>query len=539
METLRSKVKANMTSLVRDLDVNKEFITMLAEQGVMDISEGVKFQLINQPADRNRSFLDAVMRGDDDTVYRKLITCLHRSGQMGAASQLMDVREEMLLLSDTQNGLDEQLKDIQDFLKTEERRAGIYLTEPELDDDETGPALTEPELWNKVQSALIKSKQQLSRCQTVIKKLHTDCETVAKQNYEIIEQTRECDAKIKEVLTVGRHSAKQTAVPRKTQDIFANLMDDIEKLVKTRRKVITMETEGRRHSTRIVRQCRDWIESRCLALKKLNSSHVGGLGLDANVDGPMESHREAPPMNDNAIMSILDSLQLMERELQEYVHEELTLSDKYRAELRRKQLQKKVYGFTVNGMADMERILRDMEKHPDTFKDNVMKLQSYVSTINKEYEDCLTYLDKVCPSIEEEECSSQPPTQREMRTTRRNSPTRVGKSVNNGMRQGKATNKFGIPVNENTEHNQMLKRIKVVVSKYDELKAEEQKMGAKYLIEVSKKKRELDLVIQRKEDQIITLQTKLKESEAEKEKFKKLYNDTKIGYQRNENASKQ
>ena len=49
----------------------------------------------------------------------------------------------------------------------------------------------------------------------------------------------------------------------------------------------------------------------------------------------------------------------------------------------------------------------------------------------------------------------------------------------------------------------------------------------------------MDLVIHRKDDQILKLQTDVKEIRAEKDKHKKLYNDTKIGYQRNhENSNK-
>lgn len=431
--------------------------------------------------------------------------------------------------------LDQEMKQMSDFLATEERRAGVYLTEPPEDGYDETPALTEKDVWSNIQDCLKRSKKQLDRCKGVIKKLHQDCEVVARQNADIVEHTKECDAKIKAVLSVGRHSAKQKTVPRKTQDIFNNLMDDIEKLVKTRKRVLDKETEGRRHSTRIIRQCRDWIESRTLALKKLNSGQAHGASKNSDQiseDGTIgNTHRDAPPVNDNAIMSILDSIQLMERELQEYVHQELTATDNLRTELRRKQLQKKLHGFSVHGMADIENALDNLEKHPESLKENVQVVKTCIREINKEYGDCVSYLDRVDPdSVNGVQNTSPSTTARDQRP--RNWPATFKKK----QYPGGSTNRHTENGPSKVEPNQLLDRLKALAVKHEELKNEEQNLSNKFRTELSKKKRDMDLILQKKEDHILRLQTDIKEITAEKEKYKKLYNDTKIGYQRNHDS---
>lgn len=429
------------------------------------------------------------------------------------------------------------------FLATEERRAGIYLTEPPPDDSDDKPAMSETEVWSKIQESLKRSQQQLTRCQVVIKKLHQDCETVAKQNADIVEHTKECDAKIKAVLSFGRQSAKEKAVPKKTQDIFANLMDDIEKLVKTRRKVLDKETEGRRHSTRIVRQCRDWIESRCLSLKKLNSPQGFGVqrdGENGDVEMTVNVQRAAPPTNDNAILSILESLQLLEKELQEYVHQEITLSDKFRTEMRRKHLQKKLHGFNIQGITEIENALNNLEKNPETFQENLAAIKTSIREINKEYGECVSYLNRVDPnsnSASSESQNSSPKTVRkDNKVTPRNWPGNFKRTANFGGNLTRSIDSnLHFASREKTEPNQLLNRIKSLAEKHEELKVEDQNLSSKYRAEISKKRREMDVILAKKDDQIIRLQTDIKEITAEKDKYKKLYNDTKIGYQKNNN----
>ena len=408
----------------------------------------------------------------------------------------------------------------------------------------------EQDVWTNVQESIQRSQAQLKRCQSIIQKLHNDCNIVAKQNAEIIEHTKQCDAKIKEVLTAGRRSAKQTTVPKRTQDIFSNLMDDIEKLVKTRRKVITMETEGRRHSTRIVRQCRDWVEDRCLALQKLHASP--GHGAFKSNDGPGDqevirvSHREVPPTNDNAIMSVLDSLQLLERELQEYMHYEIMMTDKYRSEIRRKHLAKKVHGFSSQGMSEAMEILKKLEKEPATVGKNIELLQSVIKETNREYGECVSYLSRVEPrqgaspdsqnSGAAASGSSSPQTGRKSYKQTRDWPKNFQAKGHIGDKRTRSIensiNTLGTS-SEKNEPNQLLNKLKSFVTLYDELKSEDQSLGQKYRAEISRKKRDMDITLQKKNDQILRLHTQLKEAEAEKEKYKKLYNDTKIGYQKN------
>lgn len=359
---------------------------------------------------------------------------------------------------------------------------------------------------------------------------------VAKQNADIVEHTKECDAKIKAVLTVGRHSAKQKSVPKKTQDLFANLMDDIEKLVKSRRKVLDKETEGRRHSTRIVRQCRDWVESRSVALQKLAGTPAPGAFRSFEAPGDSELivniRKAAPRANDNSILSVLDSLQLLEQELQEYIHREITVTDKYRSELRHKHLLKRVHGFSIHGISDVESALESLEKEPDNLKDNLVIVKTCVSEINREYGECVSFLSRVEPGGAADSDSNTSGGQ-----TSRRDPKQTRKTANLGGKFTRTLENSLNALNRGTERNQLLERIKAFVVRHEELKSEDQVVGNKYRAEMSKKKRETDILIQRKDDQILRLQTEIKEAIAEKEKYKKLYNDTKIGYQRNhENA---
>lgn len=428
--------------------------------------------------------------------------------------------------------MDDHLKLMSEFLATEERRAGIYLTEPVEDTDDSKPAVTEQEVWTKVQTTLKRSQAQMTRCQAVIKKLHADCETVAKQNADIVEQTKECDAKIKDVLSVGRHSAKHNSVPKKTQDLFAHLMDDIEKLVKSRRKVLDKETEGRRHSTRIVRQCRDWVEGRTVALQKLAANPAPGAfrSLEAPGDGELTVNiKRAAPKNDNGILSILDSLQLLEHELQEYIHREITVTDKYRSELRHKHLQKRVHGFGIHGLSDVESALESLEKDPENFKDNLVIVKTCISEINREYAECVSFLNRVEPGNSNEANAAQSSPQAARRDFKQTSRD-FRKVANMG---GKIPRSTDNGIKDRSERNQLLERIKAFIVRHEELKSEDHVVGNKYRAEMSKKKRETDIIIQRKDDQILRLQTEVKEAHAEKDKYRKLYNDTKIGVQRN------
>ena len=443
------------------------------------------------------------------------------------------LRHVYLCIFVAQMHMDDNLRLMSDFLATEERRAGIYLTEPVDDDTDSNPAVTEHQVWLKVQESMKRSKEQMSRCQAVIKKLHEDCELVAKQNSDIVEQTKECDAKIKEVLSVGRHSAKQKSVPRKTQDLFANLMDDIEKLVKSRRKVLDKETEGRRHSTRILRQCRDWVESRSVALQKMSASPAPGAfrSFEAPGDGELTINikKTAPRNNDNGILSILDSLQILEHELQEYIHREITVTDKYRSELRHKHLQKRVHGFSINGLSDVENALENLQKEPESVKDHMFIIRTCIGEINREYGDCVSFLNRVEPGTSGDnngQHTSPVSSRREFKHTSRD----YRKTANMG---GKITRSLDNGVKDKSEKNQLLERIKAFVIRHEELKSEDQVVGNKYRAEMSKKKRETDIVLQRKDDQLLRLQTEVKEAIAEKDKYKKLYNDTKIGFQRN------
>jgi len=448
------------------------------------------------------------------------------------------------MLFSVQTQLDEQIKQNAAFLKTEERRAGIYLTEPPADETSDIPALTEAEVWNKVQVSLRASQQQLSRCKTVIQKLHQDCETVAKQNSDIMEHTKECDNKIKSVLSVGRKSAKQNTVPKKTQDLFSNLMDDIEKLVKTRKNVLDKETEGKRHSTRVVRQCRDWIEGRAVALGKLASISAPGafrsLDIPGDKDAKVTVKRAAPKVADNGIMTILDSLQLLEQELQDYIHKEVTVTDKYRSELRFKHLTKRAQGFNLHGINDVESALTNLEKDPEHMEENLAILRSCIGEINREYSECVSFLNRVVPGEPESsassDASSSPKSSRRdvVRPGRVVPPSNFKRGNNLGGKLSRSVdNNLQAVGRERSEPNQLLIMLKSLVAKLDELKSEDQVVGNKYRAEMSKRKRDMEITVQRKDDIIMKLETEVKEAIAEKDKYKKLYNDTKIGFHRN------
>lgn len=543
MEVLRKQARVNRPALLRQLDLTKDLLCSLLKDNVISLPACVQIQETEDLATRNAIFLDEVATKHDDSTYSKLIECLLQTRQTQAASLLIDVGEELQVLNQMRIDLSIQMKQMEMFLKTEERRAGIYLTELPSNEYDGKPALTKEEIWSQTVESIKKSQQQLSRCQEIIRKLHKDCDTVAKQNSDIVDNIKECDAKIIEVLSFGRKSAKDRTGPKQTQQLFANLMDDIEKLVKTRKKVLDKETEGRRHCTRIIRQCRDWLESRCIALQKLNSVQASGKSTHLETaDGVQvgnNSQRTLAPDNDNAIMSILASLHLLERELQNYIYQEIILSDKYRLELRRKHLQKISKGFNAQGISEMENVVNRLELNPESLKNDITILRACMQAINNEYDECVHYLNKMDPltDVSHGESHSSPEQTTTNKDVIRDWPTnfkrkpimggRFNRSVENVSEAGK------VSVREKVETNQLLNRIKFFTDVYEKQKSEDQDLSVKYHIELSKRKRDMQLALQKKDDQIVKLQTDIKESIAEKEKYKKLYNDTKFGYQKN------
>ncbi|KAH3695719.1 uncharacterized protein LOC127862954 [Dreissena polymorpha] len=554
METLRRIAASNRAAILSELDLNKDILGQLSKVDMLNITECVKLQQTEDHAARNALFLDLILTKESDSVYTTLVECLLRSGQTSTMRLLMDVKEEMIILSQMQSQLQDEMKTMAVFLSREERRAGIYITEAEIESDNDAPAINEQQVWVNVQKTLKHSFQQLSRCKAVIEKLHEDCETVAKQNTDIVEQTKECDAKIKSVLSVGRKSAKLNSVPKKTQDLFGNLMDDIEQLVKTRRKVLDQETEGKRHSTRIVRQCRDWIEGRAVALQKLAAVPPPGTFRSFDVPGDAEMtvkvKRPAPPApraSDNGIMSILDALKLLELELQDYIHKEVIVTDKYRSELRFKQLQRRIQGFNIHGISDVESALDNMEKEPEHFHDHLTLVKSCISEINREYSECLGFLNRACPTVDIKDPvngttnngSLPKGVKHDSKPVPKNWPSNFKSKQSLGSKLSRSMdNNLQAIGREKTEPNQLLERLKSLVAKHDELKSEDLTVGNKYRAEMSKKKRDAEIVLQKKDDQIMRLQTDIKEAVAEMEKYKKLYNDTKIGFQRNHENQK-
>ncbi|XP_052811778.1 uncharacterized protein LOC128239254 [Mya arenaria] len=537
MEVLRRKLVENKAAILADLDLNRELLSMLSRMEVLDITDCVKLQQIESVREKNILFVEMLQEKITEETYTGLIECLQKTKQEAVITHLMDVREEMMILSHIQTQLDDRLDEMTKYLSTEERRAGIYLTEAPVDDPSDIPSMTEEEVWKNVQTTMKKSNQQLNRCKAVIIKLHQDCATVAKQNTDIIEHTKECDAKIKSVLSYGRQSAKQNTVPKKTQDLFGNLMDDIEKLVKSRRNVIDKETEGKRHSTRIVRQCRDWIEGRSVVLTKLASTPGPGAYRSAEDGKPLVPFkRPAPKVANNGTISILDSLQLLEQELQDYIHKEILVTDKL--ELRLKHLQEKVHGFNVHGIGDVESALENIGKDPEHVEENLAIVRSCIKEINKEYSECCAFLKRVRPPEQGNTATQEnaSPSKKDPKLTARSWPSNFKRGHNSDGGRNKHIDNYSNP-HVKSEPNQLLEQLKEFISKHEELKSEDQVVGNKYRAEMSKRKRDMEIAVQRKDDQIMRLQLENKEATAEKEKYRKLYNDTKIGVQRNFEAN--
>ncbi|KAK3599808.1 hypothetical protein CHS0354_022373 [Potamilus streckersoni] len=550
METFKRKVNENREELLKVLHLNKDFLAYLTQVELIDATDYVRLQQIEDERDRRQVFLEILLAKSGSNTYPLFIDSLLKMGQGRIVHLLMDVREEIAILKQQQTELDNNLKEMADFLLREERRSGVYLTEPPEDDSTQQPALTEKEVWESVQRTIKESERQLKRCQSVIEKLHQDCEAVAKANSEIIEQSRQIDAKIRDVVSRGRKSAK--GAPKKTQDVFSNLMDDVEKLVKSRKKVLDQETEGKRHSTRIVRQCRDWIEDRTLVLAKLNDVPGPGAFRSLNIskEGRMvvQIQRTSPGVHENAVMSILEALQLLERELQQYIHLEISLADKYKAELRRKTFQRQNKGFTPQGITDALGIIDLLKREPENAKHHFLELRTVLEEIGREYDVCVSYIDKlnsIALTISSSDSNNKPiEFNRSPKIHRRTQQQQPREWPNNMIRRAQSDKSTvsqsldeGLQkVGVTPETNQLLSKLKLLVTKYEELGEAEQSAGQRFRIELSKKKREWDLALQKKEDDLLQLQTQLKEVEAEKEKYKKLYNDTKIGYQKNSGA---
>ena len=56
-------------------------------------------QQAEEGASRNSAFLAHIVKSSDDTVYTRLIECLHRVGQPRIANLLVDVSEELTILN--------------------------------------------------------------------------------------------------------------------------------------------------------------------------------------------------------------------------------------------------------------------------------------------------------------------------------------------------------------------------------------------------------------------------------------------------------
>ena len=57
------------------------------------------FQQIENNSERNSVFLDVIVKSSDDTVYSHLIECLQKFGQGKLAYKLVDISEELAILS--------------------------------------------------------------------------------------------------------------------------------------------------------------------------------------------------------------------------------------------------------------------------------------------------------------------------------------------------------------------------------------------------------------------------------------------------------
>ncbi|XP_048256506.1 uncharacterized protein LOC124133281 [Haliotis rufescens] len=469
--------------------------------------------------------------------------------------------------------LDGVLKNLTVFLNKEERRLGleiqnikpmhnhdrqperhVYVTEGETHKEDS-------QLLLNVTTTMTEVIMEIRRCQAVIHKLHQDCQAVADVNSDMMTQTKECDAWVRDILRSHRLPVSHVAVPHRAADLFQVLMEDIHSLSQGRNRMMTREKETRTHSMRLLRICRDWLSDRCHVLDQLYSSASSmatsrylptstRLSVNSSVAStplvttPSISRQGDRPVvvESYPITSVMEGINLLEHQIKEYVHLETLLTDKLRSELRIKQLQKKAQGYTSKGFFTVKQHIDDIEKGVDV-DDNVSSLKGVLVKLSEEYDQCVNYMKRVTSNMPRSTASDT--VMANNRNTDSNASSKKSGMIRKRPKEPAKVPALHLPklVPENTFSNldseqepargkPLLNRLKVLVANYEATKHNERTMAQRFQQGWEKRKWDLTEKIRKKDEDLLNIQFRLKEMTADRDKFRKLYDQAKLSHGR-------
>ncbi|GFR58103.1 hypothetical protein ElyMa_001759700 [Elysia marginata] len=279
--------------------------------------------------------------------------------------------------------------------------------------------------------------------------------------------------------------------------------------------------------------------------------------------------------NIQPISSVVEGVHQLESQLREYIHLEIILTDRFRQELRRRQQQKKSLGLSSRGISDAQNTLARMVSGSKSNQgEELAFLRSQLDQISTEYGECCQYVDKAVESltqIEDVESFLKQAQDREQ-AYRKN-------RINNGDKQDLSNLKFktgrkeskaqrreqeaydalvelfrrGGKKNEKLDRNSIfpkskdfsprtkrnsldnraptdsfLTRLKLLVANYEIVRLRMLTLEDRFRREAARRERDTKGLLQGRDEEIFRLQTLLREAEAEKDKYCRLYENTKI-----------
>ncbi|GFN80121.1 hypothetical protein PoB_000662700 [Plakobranchus ocellatus] len=291
---------------------------------------------------------------------------------------------------------------------------------------------------------------------------------------------------------------------------------------------------------------------------------------------PEASAVQSVVLNIQPISSVVEGVHQLEGQLREYIHLEILLTDRFRQEMRRRQQQKKAEGLSSRGIAEAQNtISRLAVRYKGDERDDLSLLRSQLDQISMEYSDCCSYVNKAVESmvqIEDVENFLKKVQDREQ-AYRKNkidhdekkdanfTKSKVNSKESKALkreqaaynalielvRDGKKTKerqekKYKInastprekatPRHADASSEDFLTRLKLLVANYEIVRLRMLTLEDRFRREVARRERETKVLLQGRDEEIFRLQTLLRESEAEKEKYCRLYENTKIGMPR-------
>ena len=284
-----------------------------------------------------------------------------------------------------------------------------------------------------------------------------------------------------------------------------------------------------------------------------------------------------PRFNIQPISSVVEGVHQLESQLREYIHLEILLTDRFRQELRRRQQQKKSLGLSSKGIADAQStLIRLATGSKGNQNGDLACLRSQLDQISVEYSECCQYVDKAVGSltqIEDVENFLKKVQDREQ-DYRKNKLSHDDKKDSSNLkikisrRESKSLKREqdaydalvelfrrGGKAKEKQDRNNLvlkalhgssprakvgacdtqaptgnfLTRLKLLVANYEIVRLRMLTLEDRSRREAARRERDTKSLLQGRDDEIFRLQTLLREAEAEKDKYCRLYENTKIG----------